>query len=102
MVAWWNSLTGLEQAFAYLAIPATLILVIQTLLLLFGLGHDGDADVDFEPDTSGLDLDGIYPNWTATFPCPARWMPAQTPSGTATMWTRRPTRGCGSSPSVVS
>ena len=81
MVAWWNSLTGLEQAFAYLAIPATLILVIQTLLLLFGLGHDGDADVDFEPDTSGLDLDGDLPELDGDVP-----LPGEVDAGTDTIW----------------
>lgn len=81
MVAWWNSLTGLEQAFAYLAIPATLILVIQTLLLLFGLGHDGGADVDFEPDTSGLDLDGDLPELDGDVP-----LPGEVDAGTDTIW----------------
>ena len=42
MVEWWNALTGLERCFAYVAIPATLVLAIQTVLLLIGLGN-GDA-----------------------------------------------------------
>lgn len=53
MLNWWNSLTALQHFFAYVAIPATLILCIQTILLLFGLGAGGDGDLD--SDTSGLD-----------------------------------------------
>ena len=39
------------QIFALIAIPSTLVLVIQTVLLLFGMGDD-----DVEPD--GIDLNG--------------------------------------------
>lgn len=47
MTAWWNALSALQQVFYLLAIPGTLILVLQTLLLLFGLGsHSGDHDQD--------------------------------------------------------
>lgn len=63
MIAWWESLTWLERLFAYVAVPATLLLILQTLLLLFGLGHDGETDVD-GPDGDGvpddLDLDGDF------------------------------------------
>ncbi len=45
MLDWWASLTGIEQIFAYVAFPATLLLLLQTVLLLFGLG-DNDADTD--------------------------------------------------------
>ncbi|MDR1668585.1 MAG: hypothetical protein LBR76_01325 [Oscillospiraceae bacterium] len=41
MVAWWVSLSILEQALALVAIPATVILLIQTVMLLFGFGSDG-------------------------------------------------------------
>lgn len=57
---WWNTLSLLQQCFAMLAIPATVILFMQTLLLLFGLGghgadhgetdHDLDHDVDTDTD----------------------------------------------------
>lgn len=60
--AWWEALTGLQQVFAIAAIPATVILILQTVLSLFGLGHgtdgdasdmdtDVDADVDADVDT---------------------------------------------------
>ena len=55
MSAWWESLTWLERLFAYVAFPATLLLILQTLMLLFGLGHDGGADTDGDADAD-LDL----------------------------------------------
>lgn len=54
MAAWWNSLTGLQQIFACIGIPATLVLVVQTILLLFGIGDGSDADMDIDPD--GFDV----------------------------------------------
>ena len=64
MLNWWNSLDALQHFFAYIAIPATLILCIQTILLLFGLGAGGDGNLD--SDTSGLDTgDGTAPDLDA-------------------------------------
>lgn len=54
MLEWWNSLTILQQVLAYIAVPATLLLLIQTVLILIGIGHDG-AGIS-SSDTSGLDL----------------------------------------------
>ena len=53
MTVWWEALTGLQQAIALFAIPGTVLLLIQILLLIFGLGdHSGfDSGVS---DTSGL------------------------------------------------
>ena len=56
MIAWFEQLTQLQRVFAYVAIPATVILLLQTILLFFGIG-DGDADGDGVPD-SGSD-DGL-------------------------------------------
>ena len=57
MTVWWNSLSDIQQIFAYMAIPATVILALQTILLMFGAGngHDGDGDCDCDAET---DLDG--------------------------------------------
>jgi hypothetical protein len=60
---WWNALSGLERFFALTAIPATLLLLIQTLLLLVGLGGGhGEAQAetghDFGGDDGGWDHDG--------------------------------------------
>jgi hypothetical protein len=50
MPAWWESLSGLQRVFAYVAIPATVIMILQTVLVLFGLG-DNDADTGDGLDT---------------------------------------------------
>lgn len=54
-MSWYQSLGPLQLIFFYMAIPATLILVIQTILLLIGLGHGPDADM-FVPDAHDLDV----------------------------------------------
>lgn len=53
MLAWLEALTLLERVMFYIAIPATLLLLIQTVLLFVGFGgeHDGDAD---SPDGTAL------------------------------------------------
>lgn len=51
MFDWWNALPLIEQVFFFMAIPATVILLIQTVLLIFG----GGDDVGLDSDTSGLD-----------------------------------------------
>ena len=52
MVTWFESLTSVEQIFAAVAIPATVLMLIQTILLLVGMGGSGEADVP--SDTSGI------------------------------------------------
>lgn len=56
MIAWWNSLTGLQQIFAMIGIPATLVLIVQTVLLLFGIGDGEGADFDADIDPDGFDI----------------------------------------------
>ena len=60
MIAWWNELQLAQQIFALIAIPATLIMLIQTVMLLIGLGDGGEGDVDgdeiFEGGGDGLVL----------------------------------------------
>ena len=66
MTEWWEALSSLGRVFACIAIPATLVLLIQTILSIIGLsGSDGDADV---PD-GGIDIDGdgipdVFPDAT--------------------------------------
>lgn len=43
-ISWWEALSTLQQIFACIAIPATVILILQTILLLFGVGSDHDTD----------------------------------------------------------
>lgn len=62
MMQWWLSLSLAERVFAYIAIPSTLILILQTIMLLIGMG-DSDTDLDgsdadFDADVD-LDHDGI-------------------------------------------
>lgn len=49
MLEWWNSIGLVGQIYGIIAIPSTLVLVVQSLLLIFGLGDD-DLDAD------GIDL----------------------------------------------
>ncbi len=61
MANWWNSLSDLQHIFAFIGIPATLVLIVQTILLFFGIG-DGDDGIDLDgdgiPDEIGGD-DGL-------------------------------------------
>ena len=54
MQAWWESLTPMLRVLYCIAVPSTLILLLQTLLTMVG-GH-GDSGVDVS-DTSGIDMD---------------------------------------------
>lgn len=55
MLAWFESLPLLEQIFFYIALPATLILIIQTIMLFFGSLGSGQGDMDLDSDTSAFD-----------------------------------------------
>ena len=54
MTNWWESLSELQRIFAFIGVPATLVLIVQTVLLFFGIG-DGDVDVDADIDVDGID-----------------------------------------------
>ncbi len=67
---WWNMLDGATQVFYCIAIPATLVLLIQTVMLFIGLGEaldgaDGVDDIgeigaDSAADAADLsDFDGL-------------------------------------------
>lgn len=53
MIEWWNGLSFISQIFTAIAVPATIIMIVQSLLLLFGIGLDVDADNDGVPDADG-------------------------------------------------
>lgn len=65
MIAWWNSLGLATQIFYCVAIPATLVLLIQTVLLFLGIGDDADGGTDLASDGTDLpedvpDADGVF------------------------------------------
>ena len=53
-IEWWNALDTMSHVFYCIAVPATLVLLIQTILMFIGIGSDsegfgediGDGDVD--------------------------------------------------------
>lgn len=56
MIDWWNSLTAIEQIFGIIAIPSTILLLLQTIFLLFS-SFGGDAGSDgHEGDMHDLDM----------------------------------------------
>ena len=54
IVEWWNALGITEQVFYCIAIPATLVLLVQTLLMFIGIGNDA-AGVDGPDVSEGID-----------------------------------------------
>ena len=62
MAAWWQTLTTLEHVLLYIAVPATLVLLIQTALLFLGGGPEGDGgnlSDDGMPDGGDGALDDV-------------------------------------------
>ena len=60
IVDFWNSLSLSSQIFAIIAIPATLILLIQTVMIFMGIGDDGDSAGDELADDIESSDDGIF------------------------------------------
>ncbi len=55
MNAWWEGLSGVLRVLYVIAIPSTLLLVVQTVMIVLGFGEHG---TDANPsDTSGIDFD---------------------------------------------
>ena len=60
MIDWWNGLDLAQQIFALVGIGSTVILLIQTIMLLFGIEDDSDVDCDIETDIGdGAGGDGL-------------------------------------------
>ncbi len=61
-IEWWNALGLATQIFYCIAIPSTLVLLVQTILMLIGLGGEADGmdgdmgDIDDIPDAPDADM----------------------------------------------
>lgn len=62
MSNWWDSLSLVSQIFALIAIPTTGVLLIQTILMLIGIGMDSGADFDGDIDADIDSSDGLFGN----------------------------------------
>lgn len=66
IIEWWNSLAVATQVFYCIAIPATMVLLIQTVLMFIGFGEDADGvdDVGMEDVLDGGNdadaMDGVF------------------------------------------
>lgn len=52
----WETLSVLQQIFLYTAIPFSVVLLIQAVITLIGLGGGGDTDADADTDADGADI----------------------------------------------
>lgn len=63
MLEWWNALNLSTQIFYCVAIPSTLVLLIQTVLTFIGIGGGTDVDADgvddFDPNAADSP-EGVY------------------------------------------
>lgn len=50
MAAFWNALNVLQRVYFCIGLAATVILVLQIILMLFGIGNDGEVEFDFNGD----------------------------------------------------
>ena len=57
IIEFWNSLVLGQQIFVCIAIPATILLIIQIVMMLIGLG-EGDADLDGDGIPDGVEAPG--------------------------------------------
>ena len=53
MSDWWESLTSLMKVLYCIAVPSTLVLLLQTIFSIAGFGNDGDINLS---DTGGIDM----------------------------------------------
>ena len=59
LIEFWNSLILGQQIFLCIAVPATVLLVVLIVTMLFGMGDsDADADLDGDGDFDADDVDG--------------------------------------------
>ena len=74
IIEWWNSLTLAAQVFCCVAIPSTLVLLIQTVLMFMGFGEDADGASDVAAEELPDELpdgdigDGVFGEDSVTEP----------------------------------
>lgn len=56
MTEWWEGLSTLSRILYCIAVPSTLILLLQTIISIAGFGSDADVNIS---DTGGIDMDGF-------------------------------------------
>lgn len=65
---WWETLNLAQKIYFCIATPASLLLVVQIVLMLIGIGGDAsgdvDVDVDVDVDTGDFDLDAGFSVFT--------------------------------------
>ena len=59
MAEWWESLSIELRVFYTIGIISTLVLIVQTLLMLIGIGHDGHVDGDVGDMSVDVHTDGL-------------------------------------------
>ncbi len=57
MADWWNALGSAGQVFACIGIPATVMLLVQMVLTLLGMGGDESSEVEIDDGDDGFDTD---------------------------------------------
>ncbi len=60
LVDWFNSMDLATQIFTCIAIPATLVLLIQTVMMFIGMGEDADGIGDDISDVDADAPDGVF------------------------------------------
>ena len=60
MNEWWSALSMMQKAFFTMAFPASLILLIQTVMLVIGLGGDESSAADAAGSPEALDSADVH------------------------------------------
>ncbi len=58
IIEWWNSLSLVAQIFYCIAVPSTLVLIVQTILMFIGMSEEADADGADADVSDDVDVDG--------------------------------------------
>lgn len=54
MMEWWNGLNTLQHVYFWMAVPAFVLMILQTILSVIGADHDMDTDIDVDVDLDCL------------------------------------------------